>query len=112
MSAATETVGTQPARAGPLAGLRIIELAGVGPGPMCAMLLADLGATVLRIDRKEPAGLGLKRQLKYDLLLRNRRSIELNLKDRRAVDAVLSLTAKADALIEGFRPGVAERLGL
>ena len=105
--------GTQKAlKAGPLAGVRIVELAGVGPGPMCAMLLADLGATVLRIDRKEPADLGIRRPLKYDLLLRNRKSIALDLKDSRAIEVVLQLVAKADALIEGFRPGVTERLGL
>ena len=98
--------------AGPLAGLRIIELAGIGPGPMCAMLLADLGATVLRIDRKEPADLGIRRPLKYNLLLRNRKSIALDLKDPRAVEVVLELVERADALLEGFRPGVTERLGL
>jgi crotonobetainyl-CoA:carnitine CoA-transferase CaiB-like acyl-CoA transferase len=92
--------------------VRIIELAGIGPGPMCAMLLADLGATVLRIDRREPAELGLKRPLKYNLLLRSRRSIALDLKEPRAVETVLSLLTRADALIEGFRPGVTERLGL
>jgi alpha-methylacyl-CoA racemase len=97
---------------GPLAGIRIVELAGVGPGPMCAMLLADLGATVLRIDRKQPANLGIKRPLKYDLLLRNRKSIALDLKDPDAVALALDLISKADALIEGFRPGVTERLGL
>src|SRR5580704_15097077 len=98
--------------AGPLAGVRIIELAGIGPGPMCAMLLADLGATVLRIDRKEPADLGIRRPLKYNLLLRNRKSIALDLKDPRAVEVVLELVERADALLEGFRPGVTERLGL
>ena len=97
---------------GPLAGIRIVELAGVGPGPMCAMLLADLGATVLRIDRKQPANLGIKRPLKYDLLLRNRKSIALDLKNPDAVAMALDLISKADALIEGFRPGVTERLGL
>jgi crotonobetainyl-CoA:carnitine CoA-transferase CaiB-like acyl-CoA transferase len=79
---------------------------------MCAMLLADLGATVLRIDRKQPAELGIKRPLKYDLLLRNRKSIALDLKDPAAVAVALELISKADALIEGFRPGVTERLGL
>ncbi len=97
---------------GPLAGIRVIELAGVGPGPMCAMLLADLGATVLRIDRTQSAGLGIKRPLKFDLLLRSRKSIALDLKDPKAVEVVLELIAHADALIEGFRPGVTERLGL
>jgi len=101
-----------PTRKGPLAGLRIIELAGIGPGPMCAMLLSDLGATVLRIDRREPVELGLKRPLRYNLLLRGRKSIALNLKDPRAVEAVLEMLPRADALIEGFRPGVTERMGL
>ncbi|HYF20793.1 MAG TPA: CaiB/BaiF CoA-transferase family protein [Ramlibacter sp.] len=97
---------------GPLHGLKVIELAGIGPGPMAAMLLADLGATVLRVDRKEPAGLGVPRPLKYDLLLRNRRSLPLDLKDAASVRLVLDLVAGSDVLIEGFRPGVAERLGL
>ena len=97
---------------GPLTGVRIIELAGVGPGPMAAMLLADMGATVLRIERKEPADLGVKRELKYNLLLRNRRAIALDLKDPQAIALVRRLLRRADALIEGFRPGVTERLGL
>ena len=97
---------------GPLNGLKVIELAGIGPGPMAAMLLADLGATVLRVDRKEPAGLGVPRPLKYDLLLRNRRSVPLDLKSRKAVELVLDLVSESDVLIEGFRPGVTERLGL
>jgi len=65
-----------------LNGLKVIELAGIGPGPMCAMLLADLGATILRIERKEPSGLGVSRPARFDLLLRNRRSIPLDLKQR------------------------------
>ncbi|SEJ89513.1 CaiB/BaiF CoA transferase family protein [Paraburkholderia diazotrophica] len=97
---------------GPLAGVRIIELAGIGPGPMAAMLLADLGATVLRIERRQPAKLGIERPLRYNLLLRNRKTIALDLKDPEAVELVLSLVERADALIEGFRPGVTERLGL
>ena len=97
---------------GPLAGVKILELGGIGPGPMCAMLLADLGATVLRIDRKEPAGLGVPRPLKFDLLLRNRPSLPLDLKHRPSVDLVLTLASRADVLLEGFRPGVAERLGV
>ena len=97
---------------GPLNGLKVIELAGIGPGPMAAMLLADLGATVLRIDRKEPSGLGVPRPARFDLLLRNRRSLPLDLKDPAAVDFVLDLVSRSDVLIEGFRPGVAERLGL
>ena len=92
--------------------MRIIEFAGAGPGPMGAMLLADLGARVLRIERREPVELGVKRPRRYDLLLRNRGSIALDLKDARSIALVLNLVSKADALIEGFRPGVMERLGL
>jgi len=99
-------------RQGPLAGLKVVELAGIGPGPMCAMLLADLGATVIRVDRKEPANLGIERPLKFNTLLRNRGVIALDLKDPAAVEVVLQLVEEADALIEGFRPGVTERLGL
>ncbi len=102
----------QALRAGPLAGVRIVELAGIGPGPMCAMLLADLGATVIRIDRKQPAELGIKRPLRFNLLLRNRPVIALDLKDPAGVEAALQLIERADALIEGFRPGVTERMGL
>jgi len=97
---------------GPLAGIRIVELAGIGPGPLAAMLLADLGATVIRVDRKEPSGLGVSRPVEYDLALRNRKSIRVDLKDPGGVALVLDLVAKADALIEGFRPGVTERLGI
>ena len=97
---------------GPLKGIRIVELAGIGPGPMAAMLLADLGATVLRIDRAEPADLGVKRPSKYNLLTRNRQCIELDLKEPECVERVLQFVDSADALIEGYRPGVTERLGL
>ena len=102
----------QALRAGPLAGVRVVELAGIGPGPMCAMLLADLGATVIRIDRKQPAELGIQRPLRFNLLLRNRPVIALDLKDPTGVEAALQLIERADALIEGFRPGVTERMGL
>lgn len=97
---------------GPLAGVKIVELSGLGPGPMCAMLLADLGATVLRIERVLPRELGISRPLKYDLMFRNRKSIALDLKKPDAVELVLRLVSEADALMEGFRPGVTERLGL
>lgn len=97
---------------GPLAGVRIVELAGLGPAQMCAMLMADLGATVIRVDRKEPSGLGVERPRRFDVVLRNRKSIRVDLKDPAGVALVLDLVAKADALIEGFRPGVTERLGL
>jgi crotonobetainyl-CoA:carnitine CoA-transferase CaiB-like acyl-CoA transferase len=97
---------------GPLAGIKVVEFAGIGPGPMCAMLLADQGAEVLRIDRPEPSGLGLQRPLRYNLLLRGRRSLALDLKKAEGREAALALVERADALIEGFRPGVMERLGL
>ncbi len=97
---------------GPLSGYRIIELAGIGPGPMCAMLLSDMGADVLRIDRTADAGLGIATDTKYALLNRGRRSVALDLKKPQAIEAVLKLVEKADGLIEGFRPGVTERLGI
>jgi alpha-methylacyl-CoA racemase len=97
---------------GPLHGLRIIELASIGPGPMCAMLLADLGADVVRIDRIEPSGLGVAMEPRFNVNGRNRRSVALDLKSPAGRDAALRLVAGADMLIEGFRPGVAERLGL
>jgi len=97
---------------GPLAGVKIVEFAGIGPGPFCCMLLADLGATVLRIDRVEPSGLGLDKPPQYDLLLRGRKSIKLDLKSATGVARALMLVARADAIVEGFRPGVMERLGL
>ena len=97
---------------GPLNGLKVIELAGIGPGPMAAMLLADMGATVLRVDRKAPVELGVPRPQKFDLLLRNRRSVPVDLKDPAAIKFVLGLVDSSDVLIEGFRPGVTERLGL
>src|SRR5216684_503769 len=97
---------------GVLSGYRIIELAGIGPAPMCAMLLSDMGADVVRIDRMADAGLGVQVQTKYSLLNRGRRSVALDLKRPEAADAVLRLIGEADALIEGFRPGVMERLGL
>jgi alpha-methylacyl-CoA racemase len=95
-----------------LSGYRVIELAGIGPGPMCAMLLSDMGADVLRIDRMADAGLGIAMDQKYSLLNRGRRSVAFDLKKPEAIEAVLKLVEKADALIEGFRPGVTERLGL
>ena len=96
---------------GPLSGYRIIEIAGIGPAPMCAMLLADMGADVLCIDRTADSAPGPV-NAKYDLLRRGRRCVALDLKRPEAVQTVLRLIERADALIEGFRPGVMERLGL
>lgn len=97
---------------GPLAGVRVLELAGIGPGPFCGMMLADMGADVLRIDRLETPDLGLPLNPKFDVMARGRRSIALDLKKSESAEIVLALVAKADVLIEGFRPGVTERLGL
>lgn len=94
--------------AGPLAGLRVIELAGIGPGPHAAMILGDLGAEVVRVERPPKFGAGPSK----DTMLRNRRSVTADLKSPDGRDLVLQLVAKADVLIEGFRPGVTERLGL
>ncbi len=97
---------------GPLHGLRIIELAAIGPVPLCCMLLADLGADVVRIDRLQPSGLGLALDRRFDVNARSRRSLALDLKAPAGRDAALRLVQGADVLVEGFRPGVAEGLGL
>ncbi|MFZ1909243.1 MAG: CoA transferase, partial [Burkholderiales bacterium] len=97
---------------GPLAGIRVLELEAIGPGPFAGMLLADMGADVLLIDRPAATDLGLKRERWNDVMMRGRRSVTLDLKSLQGVEAALALIARADALIEGFRPGVMERLGL
>jgi len=97
---------------GPLAGVKIVELGGIGPGPFASMLLSDLGADVVRIDRIMASDSGLHVEERFNLLHRGRRSVAMDLKQPGAVKAVLEMVAQADALIEGFRPGVAERLGL
>ncbi|MDE3085789.1 MAG: CoA transferase [Acidobacteriota bacterium] len=104
---------------GPLSGVRVVELAGIGPGPYTCMLLADAGADVLRVDRASGRPAGLSRSLPpapsgphWDLLNRSRRSVAVDLKNPAGVALVLDLVARADALVEGWRPGVAERLGL
>jgi alpha-methylacyl-CoA racemase len=97
---------------GPLAGITVIEIAGIGPGPFCGMLLSDLGADVIRIDRAGTVHGGDPERPPADLLNRGRRSIGVDLKSPEGVEVVLDLVAGADALIEGFRPGVAERLGI
>src|SRR5258706_7146829 len=101
-----------PPEMGPLTGTKIVELAGIGPGPFCAMLLAELGADVIRVDRTADAALGIAKPTQFDLMNRSRRSIAVDLKNPDGVGTVLKLVEKADALIEGFRPGVTERLGL
>ncbi|XOV84419.1 MAG: CaiB/BaiF CoA transferase family protein [bacterium] len=92
---------------GPLSGFKIIELAGIGPGPFCGMMLSDMGAEVVRVERLTGADKAPK-----DVLARNRRSVALDLKNPEGVETVLRLVESADALFEGFRPGVTERLGL
>jgi alpha-methylacyl-CoA racemase len=100
------------ARTGPLAGLRIVEFVGVGPGPLCGMLLADLGAEVIRIDRVEPSGLGIERPVRFDLLLRGKRTLKMDLKQPAGLALARALIARAEGLIEGFRPRTMERIGL
>jgi alpha-methylacyl-CoA racemase len=97
---------------GPLAGLRVLEFEAIGPGPFCGMMLADMGADVIVLDRPAAADLGLKRERWMDVMMRGRRSVTLDLKSRDGAAAALMLADKADAIIEGFRPGVMERLGL
>ncbi|WP_025776875.1 CaiB/BaiF CoA transferase family protein [Brevibacterium sp. VCM10] len=106
-------MAAKQSRKGPLVGIRVLELGGVGPGPFACMLLADLGAEVVRIDRP-PAGYdgGAPVESRFNLLQRSRRSLGLDLKADGAKDIVLRLARESDVVIEGFRPGVAERLGL
>jgi alpha-methylacyl-CoA racemase len=92
---------------GPLQGIRVVEFAGIGPGPFAAMLLSDMGADVIRIDRK-----GGRNPGKFEVTYRGRRAVTLDLKKPEAIEAALKLISQADALLEGFRPGVMERLGL
>ena len=108
---------SEPARPGPLAGIRVLEFAGIGPGPFCAMMLADSGATVLRVDRPGPAAASSQANTaaarpERAFLNRGRQSAVLDLKHPRAVDALLRLVDAADVLLEGFRPGVTERMGI
>jgi alpha-methylacyl-CoA racemase len=97
---------------GPLQGIRVLEFEAIGPAPFAGMLLADMGADVLVIDRPQTSGLGLKRERWYDVMLRGKRSVTLDMKSADGAAAALALIARADALIEGFRPGVMERLGV
>jgi alpha-methylacyl-CoA racemase len=97
---------------GPLAGIRVLEFEAIGPAPFCGMLLADMGADVLVIDRPAASDLGLKRARRHDVMMRGKRSVTLDLKQGASREIALDLIARADVLIEGFRPGVMERLGL
>ena len=97
---------------GPLSGIKVVEFEGIGPGPFAGMLLADMGADVLRIDRPGAADLGVNRARNVELMNRGKRSVTLDMKAKGGVEAALELVARADALVEGFRPGVMERLGL
>jgi crotonobetainyl-CoA:carnitine CoA-transferase CaiB-like acyl-CoA transferase len=97
---------------GPLAGVKIVEFTGIGPAPMAAMMLADMGATIIRIDRTGPTDLGFPMPEKFEFTKRSRAVIGLDLKKPEAIRLALRLIDGADALIEGFRPGVMERLGL
>ncbi|MFI8347060.1 CaiB/BaiF CoA transferase family protein [Streptomyces sp. NPDC085596] len=103
------TTATTPEQ-GPLSGVRVVELAGIGPGPFAAMLLADLGADVVRVDRPDGPGLGIDPA--HDVTNRNKRSVVVDLKAPDGPARVLDLAERADILIEGYRPGVAERLGV
>ncbi len=94
---------------GPLNGVKILEVGGIGPGPFCGMMLSDMGAEVVRIERKGPLTLG---EPKYDILTRNRRSVIMDLRKPEGVEALLKMVEQVDALQEGFRPGVMEKLGL
>ena len=94
---------------GPLSGVKIIEVGGIGPGPFCGMMLSDMGAEIIRVERK--GGLSLS-DPKYDLLTRNRKSISINLRNPQGVETLLKMIEQVDALQEGFRPGVMEKLGI
>src|SRR5580692_13090303 len=98
--------------AGPLSGLTIVELAGIGPGPMCSMMLGDMGADVIRGDRTKSHVMDRLADPKYAVHNRSRRSVSVDLQTKEGVDVVLRLIEKADGMTEPFRPGVAERLGL
>src|SRR6185503_11590439 len=97
---------------GPLSGIKVIEFEAIGPGPFAGMLLADMGADVILVDRAAPGDLGLKRERWNDVMMRGKRSVTLDLKSKGGAEAALELITRADALIEGFRPGVMERVGL
>src|SRR5258706_387979 len=96
---------------GPLAGIKVLEFEAIGPAPFAGMLLADMGADVLLVDRPGASGLGIPQERSYDVMSRGKRSVTLDMKSPRGAEAALALVARADALLEGFRRGVMERLG-
>ncbi len=97
---------------GPLSGLRVVEFSTIGPVPFCGMLLADMGADILRFDRVNDPGLEIGKDPRFDVLGRGKWSIVVDLKRSQHIELTLDLAARADILIEGYRPGVMERLGL
>lgn len=99
-------------RQGPLKSLKVIEVGGVGPAPFCSMMLADMGAEVIRIDRLTPSDSGLPVDRGFEFMLRSRRSVALDLKKPEAIAVLKTLISKSDVVVEGFRPGVMERLSL
>src|SRR6266545_2964053 len=107
---ATHTARVTITTMGPLTGVRVLEFEAIGPGPFCGMMLADMGADVLLIDRPDDPRLGFGRDRWFDVMMRGRRSATVDLKSKGGLAAALALAAKADAVVEGFRPGVLERL--
>ena len=101
----------QPREEGPLAGIKVVEMAAIGPVPFCGMMLADMGAEVIRLDRTVSAGLGLEVAPKFDCMGRGKRSVAVDLKQAQGLAVAKRLVDTADVVIEGFRPGVMERLG-
>jgi len=113
MASDQSSVGTsESASTGPLAGLRVIEIAGLGPGPFCAMVLADLGAEVIRLEPTKMPAAGVGAVDRRQVLTRGRQALGVDLKDQRGIELVLRMVEHADVLLEGFRPGVVERIGL
>ena len=97
---------------GPLTGLKVVEMVGIGPGPFTGMLLSDMGAEGIRVDRTAPSGLGLGASPQFSVTARGRKSMSVDLKQKKGIETVLRLVERADAFIDPFRPGVCERLGL